>query len=173
MRFTRLLLTLGLILVTTGAARAQLAFTLTAPAQTGAPGGTLSFLGTLQNTGTGTLFLNGDTFTLAGPGLKLDDSPFLLNAPSSLPDQTPFTGDIFDVQIGPSVAPGIYAGTFSVLGGSNGSAQNTLASQSFRVSVAPAAVPEPGAAALFSAGGVGMLLCRRPRAWRRARHKCI
>src|SRR5215470_690296 len=81
------------------AAHAQLIFTLAAPNQVGRPGDTLSFEGTLFNSGASPLFLNGDTFNLGGTGLTLDDSPFFLNGPASLNAGQSFSGQLFTVSL--------------------------------------------------------------------------
>lgn len=143
---------------------AALTFTLTPMAQTGAPGSTLFFTGMLSNPSlTSTVFLNGDsvTFNAPVPGLTLNDAPFLSNAPAALgpviSGSNTYSGGFFNVALGSSAAPGTYFGTFLVLGGANGSAQDTLASSSFTVIVgAPSPVPEPSSFALFAVAGLGM-----------------
>ena len=58
-----------------------------------------------------------------------------------------------------------YNGSFSILGGADGDALDTLATQSFSVTVTPfvAAAPEPGSLALTLGGftGFSLLLARR------------
>ena len=157
------------------AAHAQLSLTLTPASQAGTAPGTFSFSGTLANPTANTVFLNGDSLTFNGPasGLTLDDSPFLTNAPSSLGasggGSDTYTGGFFDVTASPSAAPGTYFGTFSVVGGADGSAQNTVATEDFSVSVTgqTALVPEASSVvslALLLALGLGGV-------WRAARRK--
>src|SRR3954453_9024824 len=69
------------------------------------PGQMATLTGTIQNTGTGTAFLNGDTVTSVAP-LITDDSPFLLNAPASLSPTVQFTGPILTVSVPASAAFG-------------------------------------------------------------------
>jgi hypothetical protein len=139
------LLALGLLLACPTLARAQLDFTLSSPNQSGQPGDTLTFAGTLTNTGAAALFLNGDDFTLNGNGMTLDDSPFLTGAPLSLDANQSYTGTLFTVAIDPNASFQNASGTFSILGGANDTAQDTLATQPFTVAV----VPEPGGQVLL------------------------
>jgi hypothetical protein len=145
MKTTLRLMALGLLLACPALARAQLDFTLNLAVQFGQPGDTLTFAGTLTNTGATELFLNGDDFTLNGDGLTLDDTPFLTGAPLSLDANQSFTGPIFTVAIDPDAPFQSAQGSFSILGGATDSAQDTLATQTFTVGV----VPEPGALALL------------------------
>ena len=160
------LLALCLALLAPPAARAQqLSFSLDPLSPSGSAGSLLTFRGTLLNTGASPLFLTGDRFTLAGAGLTLDDTPFVLGAPLSLSGGESFTGPLFQVWIAPAVPNGSYQGSFTVLGGPTESARGDLATQSFTVEV----VPEPATGALVAvgllplAGVAGALLKRRRR----------
>ena len=65
------------------------------------PGQTVSFAGTLENTTTGEIFINSNSFTfsIAGSGV-LDDSLFLTNAPISLqPSEITLPFDFLSVAI--------------------------------------------------------------------------
>jgi hypothetical protein len=153
---TLVLLSLALLLPTP--ARAQLLFTLDNPSQAGFPGQTLTFTGTLTNTGTSTVFLFGDTFSLAGVGLTLDDEPFLANAPLSLGSGDIYAGQFFTVEVGIGALPQIAAGAFTILGGPSDTSQNELATQNFQVNVS---APEPASLALFLPGVTAILLSVR------------
>lgn len=150
------------LLLLAAPAHAQLNLSLLPSSQAGNPGDTLNFTGTLSNPTLDSVFLNGDTPTFNGPG-TIDDSPFLFNAPLSLdplgttdgngnPTGTDtYTGPFFDVKLDPNAAPGTYFGSFVVTGGADGSAQDTVATQDFSVTVLPAAaVPE--ASSMISLG---------------------
>ncbi len=141
-------------------AQAQLVLNLAPPIQSGTSGSTLLFSGTLSNPTTSTVFLNGDSDTFSAPGLTLDASPFFNNAPDSLSalngGSDTYAGGFFSVLIGPSALPGTYAGTFSVVGGADGNAQMTVASEPFFVTVSPSAGPVPE---VSSAVSCGLLLC--------------
>ena len=133
-------------------------FTLDSATQFGAPGSVLHFFGTLSNPSTtDTVFLNSDTPTLNGLGLPLDDSPFSSNAPLSLgplgSGSYTYTGDFFDVAVGSAAQPGTYSGTFEIQGGADSSAQDTVATSDFSVTVLPQAVPEAS-----SVTSLGLLL---------------
>ncbi len=54
----------------------------------GNPGDVIPFSGTLLNNTSSTLFINSYSFTFAIAG-ALDDSPFLINAPTSLAASSP------------------------------------------------------------------------------------
>lgn len=155
-----------LALLASPAARAQsvspLAFTLMPPAQAGAPGTTLHFTGTLRNTTAAVVFLNGDSATLNAPALTLDDTPFL-GAPVSLAPAgqagSTYTGGFFDVMIPQSALPGVFSGSFSILGGATNTANDVQASQPLSVTVGtPSPVPEASTTAslglLLAVGGL-------------------
>ena len=134
-------------------AHAQLVFTFSSPTLSGVPGDTLTYAGTLLNSGTTTLFLNSDSLDLIGIGLTPDDSGFLLNVPSTLnAGATTEVVNLFTVVIDTTAALGDYPGGFTILGGANSSSFGTLAAADFTVRIAnpaPANVPEPGSLALM------------------------
>ena len=152
-----------LLLLPALAAHAQLTFALAKPNQVGRPGDTLSFEGTLFNSGASQLFLNGDTFNLGGTGLNLDDSPFFLAGPVSLNAGQSFSGQLFTVSLDAAALAQMALGSFTIQGGATEGDLNDLASAPFRVTVN---VPEPGPWALVAAGGmtlVGLGLRRKRR----------
>jgi len=134
-------------------------FTLTNPSQTGSPGQTLVFFGTISNPAATTIFLNGDTLSTGQLFLIGDDSKFIPDTPPSLAAGAS-TGnvDLFSVTIGASAAPGTYTmnNFFDVTGGSTSSSSDLLATQQFSITVAPtSSVPEPGTIALLGTGMIG------------------
>ena len=135
----------------------QIMVNLDSTTLSGGPGVELMFTGTLTNTTADTLFINSDSFTFQITG-ALDDSPFLTNAPISI-DAGLTSGDfeMFDINIPVSEPPGTYIGTFTVLGGSDGSVLSNLGSASFSVNVA---TPEPASYLLLGAS-LAFLLGRR------------
>lgn len=145
MKYLRLWLAASLLLLMPAFAHAQLTLTFDTPNQSGQPGDTLTFAGTLTNTSASLLFFSGDSFTLGGTDLVLDDSPFFLEGPLSLEAGEVFTGPLFTVQIGPSTPSQFAPGTFTILGGLNEGDQNELATSSFSVSVT---APEPSSGLL-------------------------
>jgi hypothetical protein len=142
---------------------------LNAPAQSGAAGSTVSFAATVSAPGTngGTVFLNGDSFNISSP-LTLDDSGFLFDFPLSLDPGDSFSGVLFLTDLPANLAAGLYTGSFTILGGSDMFAQDTLGTVEWQVNVAPtaSAVPEPESLMLLAAGLPGVALLVR-RKWRR------
>jgi hypothetical protein len=150
------------VLMASQVAQAQLLFSLNPAGVTGAPGSSVTFNATLTNAGSDTIWLNGDNANVPTPGLTIDDTPYLTNFPLFLIGGDAVTADLFTVAIDPSVQPGDYFGSFTILGGADANAQAVLATQSFAVSIASASVPEPGACALLGSFGLtGAALLRR------------
>lgn len=166
MKSLRTLLAASLLLLLPAFAHAQLTLTLDTPNQSGYPGNTLTFTGTLTNTGTSLLFINGTNFNLNGVGLNFDDTEFILNGPLSLAAGEVFNGTFFQVQIDPVALPQVAPGSFFILGGATDTAQSTIATTNF--SVAVGAAPEPASATLIlgialATGAAGRLRRRRTR----------
>jgi hypothetical protein len=120
------------------------------------PGATVTFTGTVTETGGTTTFLLGDVVSVAPP-LVADDTPFLNNFPASLAGMQSITAAILSVSVPLATAPGIYNGTFAILGG-----EGTIASAPFAVNVGAATVPEPVTLSLLAVGA-GALAARRRR----------
>ena len=135
-------------------------FALGSSLLTTTPGATLTFTGTLTETGGSTTFLNGDSFNAIAP-LIVNDTPFFLNFPLSLSPFQTFTAAMFMVTVPAGTAPGLYPGTFAVLGGTAATASSLLASQPFAVSVTPSAVPEPTTGLLLLLGSSAFFAARR------------
>ena len=140
-------------------ARASLIFDLTSAAVSGTSGDNVSFEGTLTNTGSADLFLNGDVSFLPYAELMVDDSPFFTNVPAFLAPGDSYAGPLWNVIISPQASPGMYFGSFTVQGGSDVNTFNDLGTQDFEV-VVPATIPEPACVILFGTGLLGVILMR-------------
>ena len=68
---------------------------------------------------------------------------------------------LFTISLPSSIITGPYLGSFSILGGADGDAQDVLATVKFEVdaTAAPAAVPEPGSVWLLATGLMGLGSC--------------
>lgn len=147
-------------------ASADIDITFDNAAQSGSPGQTLNFFGTITNTGASTVFLNGDSYNFALTDATFSDN-FFANVPVSLAAGAS-SGDIdlFDVTIAnPETLPlGTYSGTYGLFGGVDENAEDNLAQASFSVNV----TPEPGYFALLAIGLVSMVWLHRRRASRAA-----
>jgi hypothetical protein len=154
------LLAVTLFLMRTASAQAQLILNLNPAGLSGFPNTTLTFNATLINSGTDTLFLNGAGVSGLPPDLTPDIFPFFLNAPASLLGGDTWTGDILTVGIGANAVANDYVGSLEIVGGLDNTAQDSLASQFFLVTV----VPEPGNLSLLMGTavlGTGLLVRRR------------
>jgi len=135
-------------------------FTLSSPTQSiPGSGGTLTFAATVTNTSTtDTDYLNADSSSVDSP-LTLDDTDFFSNFPLSLGPGESFTGDLFTISVPAGTTPGLYAGSFEILGGTGpGDFTDTLATANFNVN----ATPEPSSL-LFLVTGIsaGTVVLRR------------
>jgi hypothetical protein len=153
------------VLAAAGAWAGNITIALDDPNQTGNPGETLNFFGTITNndpnSADAAIYLNSDSPDFVGPGdATFEDNFFAAYFPISLaPGATSGDIDLFDIVLAdPETDPfGPYPGsTYTLLGGMDGgadTAQDILAQVSFSVDVEPASsTPEPTSLALFGAG---------------------
>lgn len=143
------LMALVFLLVAGAQAHADLLFELTQASQSGTPGSEVFFSGTLTNTGSSALFLNGIQFNFDSLGnavLSGDDSVFFTNVPPSLAasgnPSASYTGSIFGVNIAGNAPTGTYTGTVTITGGADSSTNSPLAAQNIQIRVTP--TPEAG-----------------------------
>jgi hypothetical protein len=152
------------------AARADIVtLTLDNPVLTVSPGDTVTFLATVSapDTNSAAVYLNGDTIDPGASPFTASDSDFFNNFPFFLNPGDSFDGALFTVTLNPDAAVGTdYSGTFILEGGSDGSAQDTLASPNFTID-AVAVTPEPSYLLAVGAGLAAVL------AWRKRKQRGV
>jgi hypothetical protein len=147
-------------------AQADIVITLDAAAQTGSPGHTLIFYGTLFNSSPDTIFLNGADLNLAGNSFTPDFSdPFFANVPVSLDSgQAASDIELFEVLLNdPFTDPfDSYSGNYALSGGADPNAQGLLTSVDFTITAqnGPFVVPEPSSLALLAAALAAFVVLR-------------
>jgi hypothetical protein len=132
------------------------------PNQTGSPGDTLVFTGVLSNGDPDTVFLNSDSLNLVGSSFLINDLffssvPVSLDAGQSSQDFDLFEITVFNPFTDP---PGLFMGSYGIIGGSNSDAQVLLGSASFSITEVSsvAQTPEPSSLFLFA---IGLTVLRR------------
>ena len=165
-----LVVTIGLMAMGLSSAAAYadtLTITLNNPIAfiSGTKGGTATYNLTVSapDSNGAAVFLNGDSFNVAGP-LTLDDTDFLLNAPFFLDPGTSSTFDAFTVTGPPGTTPGDYVGSFTISGGADGNASDNLGTVDFTTEV----TPEPSSFLLFGSGLAGVFATIRRTRFRQA-----
>jgi hypothetical protein len=138
-----------LALATSAAKADSVSITLDSPHQIAAPGATLEFFGSILNTGNTAVYLNADDETLLGLSLTFDDL-FFTNVPISLApagQAGSSSGDIelFDITVSSPLldAPGTYSGSYTLVGGVDGNAQDNLGATGFSVTTTSTTSPVP------------------------------
>lgn len=134
--------------------------TLTPNAVAGVAGSGFTIQSTLSNTsGTGA-FINGAVANIPGLGITLDATPFLVSAPATLASPGaagPF--DALNITITGAATPGVYVGTFTILGGTDGGQLNDIGSATFTVTVLG---PGGGGSSVPEGDGLTLLLAAAP-----------
>jgi hypothetical protein len=132
-------------------------------------GGSLTYGATVSASASnsGAVFLNGDSFNVTAP-VTLDDSDFFNKFPLFLAPGTSFTGDLFVLTMPPNPPSGTYLGTFTLLGGVDANASDTLGAVNFSLTTP---IPEPSSIGLLITGLAMTLLWAgfkgTPRGWAR------
>ena len=154
MRKTTGTLVVALVLTASSVSALPISLTLASSLLAAQPGATVTFTGTVAETGGTATPLLGDAISVASP-LVVDDTPFLINFPLQLNAMQSVTAPIFSVMVPLGAASGVYPGSFAILGD-----QGTIASTVFAVSVGTTAVPEPTVLSLLLVGVAGVLRAR-------------
>jgi hypothetical protein len=167
-KFKQLLLVLSVLavfVIAPAAVRADpIVVTLNPPSQTVVQGSSVTFQGTFSNAGEPERFVNSVSFSLDGSpsGFTFDPSAFFAAVPQLVPPGFT-TGaspvDFFDVFVDLAVTPGLYVGSFSVLGGDDDDDETVLATVDFTINVTP--IPEPTTILLLGSGLLGTAAARR------------
>ena len=151
-----------LMLATLGVAAAKadpIAITFDQPNQTALPGQTVQFFGTITNLTDATVYLNNDDINLYGLSLATNDQ-FFNTVPISLaPGGSSGDIDLFDVAVSAPLldAPGTFTGDYTLFGGADGNAQDSLGSTGISVTT-KAPTPEPSTVYLLLTGTLGTLV---------------
>jgi hypothetical protein len=118
------------------AVRADVTVNLAASVKPSARGGTVLFTGTLTNTGATEVCLNDAAFAFTG-GVEASVTPgtsvFFSNVPGILLPDESYTGELFEAVLNTTAPSGGYSGTFTLKGGPDQLANDTLASRSFSI----------------------------------------
>jgi len=122
------------------------------PDQTGMPGQTLQFFGTLTNTTAAAVFLNSDDLNPTGLSFTSTDLFFanvpLFLAPSGQAGDSSGDIELFDLTLSAPLrdATATYLGSYTLLGGADSNAQDIVGSAGFSVTTV---TPEPSAVYLL------------------------
>lgn len=100
----------------------------------------------------GDVYLNSDSFSVDTP-FSVDDLGLFINFPWTVSPGQSFHDVLFTVDMPGTQADGVYLGSFSILGGSDSAALDTLGSVNFEIDQTMlTGVPEPSAFWLLGSG---------------------
>jgi hypothetical protein len=150
-RLRRGLFALAIAAASACAARADAILTLTPSNLDIVASKTVEFDGTLTNTGTTDLYLNGDVVIFDYAGLTIDDSIFYVDAPLFLSAGDSYTGAFFNVTADAATLSRSYSGTYTIQGGADSDTFDDLAMANFTVDVG-SSTPEPNSMLLMATG---------------------
>ncbi len=128
------------------------------------PGGSISWSGTLTNTGLDALYISGDEILISPPvTFAIDDTPLLTQVQLyPLAAGASYSGLLFTLTAPNVILNGSFNGTLTLLGATDAFNTNPIGSQGFSFR----AVPEPGAIAFLFGSvltGTGLLIRRKKR----------
>lgn len=158
----KLKLTLAVAALATGLLPAaayadSVTFNLTNPNGTASYlGGSVTYIATVSAPASNSapVFLNAESDNFTGPG-TIDPSDFYNNYPLSLAPGASFSGNLFVLTVTPYLPVGTFLGSFTLQGGANGGAQNTLGTVNFSLTTY---VPEPSSIVLLLTGIAGLAM---------------
>jgi hypothetical protein len=142
--YSIILLVIGIICLVSSGGRADFSCTFENDHQTAIVGGSVEFRVLINNNGTQSFFLNGNTLDLSGNWtniLILNDDQFYSSVPYPLTQGSSWEGNIFTISIGDMAKPGTYVGWYYLFGGANEDADLLLASQNFSITISPKPIP--------------------------------
>ena len=143
-RICKVFFALVIVFASAGIAYADAIMTFTSSAINTVAGGIVEFDGTLTNTGTSDLYLNGDVVILNYPDLTVDDSPFFADSPLFLSPGGFYSGAFIDVTADAETLFGSYSGSYTIQGGANSNTFNDIATTDFAINIDPSTItPEP------------------------------
>ena len=127
-------------------------------------GGSATLIGSISNGGPPPVWLTSWSFTFSDPLLSADDTA-LGGLPLFLDMQSYGPAAFFDVVAAAGLAPGLYTGSISILGGDNEGDENIEYTQRFDINVEGGQnpIPEPTTMLLLGSGLAGAAALRRRR----------